>query len=1057
MNGLIRGAISHPIAILAIVFSMIIFGVASLQTIPIQMTPDIEKPILQVRVSWPGASPKDVEREVVLRLERELTGLSGVQTITSNSRRGSGRVSLTYAVGQDMDEALVKLLGQLARVSGLPSDAKQPEIRTSNSEDSPIARLAMVAKDGNIVDIDTLGEFVESVVIEPLSRIPGVAEISSRGGAKREIRISLDMEKLGDFGMSIQEIIDAIRSSSAEVTAGEITEGKRSFVLRTEAISYTPETARDLVIRTDMRNGRTSSVKLSDVADVELGYKTPSSFRRLNGKPAITFSVLREPASNVVTTLNALNKGVEALNRGVLNERELDLQVVYDETHYIGSALDLVQNNILIGGALAVTVLLAFLRALIPTAIVMIAIPVSIISTFVAIAVLGLSINVISLAGLAFAVGMVVDASIVSLENIYRLRQSGASSMQAAYWGARQVRAPILGSALTTVVVFIPILILDLPIGQLFRDIAVAISASVMVSALVSITVIPALASRLIKNVKTTEQTFSIPLLDSIAGGFKRLVLAYGRLVVKSRSLGLLVVFALIAGSIATLIAMMPPLDYLPDGNRNFVFGRISVPPGYTREATLDFAQSMEDVARPLWENPNPEKLPHIDRFFFVAFNSGAFAGAATEDASRIRELIPVLAEPVAKAPGARAFVTQASLFGRSVGGSRGILIDVLGPDYDTIEPDFRSIRRKISNLFPRKDGHQVRVRPSENAVSPEIVVRPDPEALARAGVSARDFAQTLDVYNDGILVREIPLGGELVELVLTTQSRETARIEDIADIPMIARDGSLVKIGQVADISIESAPNQLLRKVGRRAVTIELRLNESIPLETAINQLKEQIVDPFNINSKSGVRLELSGAGDALSKAWSAMQTNAILAVAVIYLLLVVLLKNFALPLVILVTVPIAATGGVLGLSLLNQFMDQPLDMLTMLGFIILTGVVVNNAILMVEQTLWHIQFDHMESADAILEATSNRIRPIFMSTLTSLFGLLPLIMLPGAGSELYRGIGIVVFGGLLLSTVLALFFVPPLMAILMKRFKPGLPFDDPTDDMTKPLSQTA
>ena len=1057
MNGLIRGAISHPIAILAIVFSMIIFGVASLQTIPIQMTPDIEKPILQVRVSWPGASPKDVEREVVLRLERELTGLSGVQTITSNSRRGSGRVSLTYAVGQDMDEALVKLLGQLARVSGLPSDAKQPEIRTSNSEDSPIARLAMVAKDGNIVDIDTLGEFVESVVIEPLSRIPGVAEISSRGGAKREIRISLDMEKLGDFGMSIQEIIDAIRSSSAEVTAGEITEGKRSFVLRTEAISYTPETARDLVIRTDMRNGRTSSVKLSDVADVELGYKTPSSFRRLNGKPAITFSVLREPASNVVTTLNALNKGVEALNRGVLNERELDLQVVYDETHYIGSALDLVQNNILIGGALAVTVLLAFLRALIPTAIVMIAIPVSIISTFVAIAVLGLSINVISLAGLAFAVGMVVDASIVSLENIYRLRQSGASSMQAAYWGARQVRAPILGSALTTVVVFIPILILDLPIGQLFRDIAVAISVSVMVSALVSITVIPALASRLIKNVKTTEQTFSIPLLDSIAGGFKRLVLAYGRLVVKSRSLGLLVVFALIAGSIATLIAMMPPLDYLPDGNRNFVFGRISVPPGYTREATLDFAQSMEDVARPLWENPNPEKLPHIDRFFFVAFNSGAFAGAATEDASRIRELIPVLAEPVAKAPGARAFVTQASLFGRSVGGSRGILIDVLGPDYDTIEPDFRSIRRKVSNLFPRKDGHQVRVRPSENAVSPEIVVRPDPEALARAGVSARDFAQTLDVYNDGILVREIPLGGELVELVLTTQSRETARIEDIADIPMIARDGSLVKIGQVADISIESAPNQLLRKVGRRAVTIELRLNESIPLETAINQLKEQIVDPFNINSKSGVRLELSGAGDALSKAWSAMQTNAILAVAVIYLLLVVLLKNFALPLVILVTVPIAATGGVLGLSLLNQFMDQPLDMLTMLGFIILTGVVVNNAILMVEQTLWHIQFDHMESADAILEATSNRIRPIFMSTLTSLFGLLPLIMLPGAGSELYRGIGIVVFGGLLLSTVLALFFVPPLMAILMKRFKPRLPFDDPTDDMTKPLSQTA
>ena len=239
--------------------------------------------------------------------------------------------------------------------------------------------------------------------------------------------------------------------------------------------------------------------------------------------------------------------------------------------------------------------------------------------------------------------------------------------------------------------------------------------------------------------------------------------------------------------------------------------------------------------------------------------------------------------------------------------------------------------------------------------------------------------------------------------------------------------------------------------------MTIELRLHESIPLETAIATINDQVVAPFNIRSKNGVRLELSGAADELSKAWNAMQENVILAIAVIYLLLVVLLKSFALPLVILVTVPIAATGGILGLALLNLFMDQPLDMLTMLGFIILTGVVVNNAILMVEQTLWHIQHDGMASADAILEATSNRIRPIFMSTLTSLFGLLPLIVFPGAGSELYRGIGIVVFGGLLLSTVLALFFIPPLLAVLMKRFQPTSPMGDVTEEMTAPLSQTA
>jgi HAE1 family hydrophobic/amphiphilic exporter-1 len=593
---------------------------------------------------------------------------------------------------------------------------------------------------------------------------------------------------------------------------------------------------------------------------------------------------------------------------------------------------------------------------------------------------------------------------------------------------------------LTTVVVFIPILILELPVGQLFRDIAVAISVSVLISVVVSVTVIPALTSKILKRVDRPGESVRIPVIDTIGRGFTRLVLSYGRVVVHSTGKGILVVAVLIAASITTLVVMMPPLDYLPDGNRNFVFGRISVPPGYTREATLEFAQSMEDAARPLWEDPNPPTLPHIDRFFFVAFNGGAFAGAATEDASRIRELIPVLVEPVAKSPGARAFVTQASLFGRSVGGSRAILIDVLGPDFESVVPVVRDISREVRTLFPREAGHQVRITPSENSTRPEVVVRPDPDRLARVGLTARDFAQALDVYNDGFRIREIPFEGDLIELVLTAKTREQSKLEDIQDIPMIARDGSLVKIGQVAEVALESAPDQVVRKAGQRA----------------INQIRENLVDPFNQTNESGVRMQLAGAADELSKAWDAMQANVLLAIAVIYLLLTILLRSFVLPLVILVTVPIAATGGILGLAILNTMVEQPLDMLTMLGFVILTGVVVNNAILMVEQTLWHIRQDQMPVPEAVLEATKNRIRPIFMSTATSLFGLVPLIIFPGAGSELYRGIGVVVFSGLLLSTLLTLFFVPPLLAALLKRHIPKTPIGD-LDALEAPISQTA
>lgn len=1037
MNSLIKAAIAYPVAVVAVVIALVVLGISSLNTIPVQLTPDIDKPVLQVRVSWEGGSAADIEREIVLPLERELRNLNGVQSIDSKSRKGSCRVNLTYPVGYDMDLALVKLISQLSRVSSLPLEASEPVVRTSNSDDAPIARLALIALPNQEIDLDRLTYFIEDAIVDPLNRISGVAEITSWGGTNREIRVVLDTDRVAGYGLSISEIASAISSSTAEITAGEITEGKRSFTLRTEAISYTPEAARQLVLRSERIGNQVTTVKLSDVATVNLDYKPPNSFRRLNGQPAITFAVLREPAANVVSILDALKLEVGRLNSDVLAERGLSLKIVYDETVYIGSAIDLVQTNMLVGGILAFSVLLIFLRSLYPALVVMIAIPVSMLTTLFAISALGLSINVISLAGLAFAVGMVVDSSIIALENIYRLHQSGVSLMQAAYWGARQVWAPILGSALTTVVVFIPILSLDLPVGQLFRDIAVAISVSVLVSVFVSVTVIPALASKILKN-RENERVKSIPIIDTIATKYCHVVMAYCRSVVRSGAKGLVMVFILIFGATCLTIFLTPPLDYLPDGNRNFVFGRIFVPPGYTRDATLDFAQSMEDVARPMWENQNPRTGPHIDRFFFVAFDGGAFAGAATSDAARIRELIPLLSEPVIKTPGAKTFITQASLFGRSVGGSRAILIDVVGPDLEAIQPVAREVGKLTRRLFPAEEGHQIRVLPAENSNRPEVVIRPDYEALARAGLTARDFGQALDVYNDGIRVREIPFEGDLIDLVLTAETSKMSRLEDIPQIPIVTSDGSTVRIEQVASVEFESTPDQIIRKTGQRAITIQLRPHESVPLEDAIATIRTEITKPFDLSKRENVRLKLSGAADELSKAWNAMQTNIFLAICIIYLLLTVLLRSFLLPVIILVTVPIAASGGILGLWILNRFIEQPFDMLTLLGFIILTGVVVNNAILLVEQTLWHIHNEGMLIRISVLEATKNRIRPICMSTATSLFGLFPLVIFSGAGSELYRGIGVVVFSGLLVSTVLTVFFVPPLLAAILNRHLP-------------------
>ncbi len=1039
MDSLIKFAIKQPIAVAAMVILIFAFGFISLQKIPIQMTPDIDKPILQVRVLWPGASPKDVEREVVTRVELAVSSLTGVENIESDSRFGSARVTLTYSVGQDMDIALVQLLSKVSSIDGLPFDAKRPTVRTSNSEDSPISYLAMIKlPESKIKDLWSLGDFVEYEIIEKLSRIEGISEISYRGGQKKELKVELDIQKLSKYSISIPTVLNALKASSAQVTVGEIIEGKRSYSVRAEAISYTPSSARNIILRSEIGlDGIPENIRLEDVAKIYMSYKKPTSFRRMNGKDAITFRVIREANSNVVEIIKNLKVEVEKLNKGILAKNGLDLKIVYDETVYINAAIKLVQQNIIIGGVLAICMLMLFLRNLRPAIIIMSAIPVSIIGTFVVISWLGLSVNVISLAGLAFVVGMVLDASIVSQENIFRLRQTGMTATLAAFNGSRQVWAPILGSALTTVVVFIPILLLDLPIGQLFRDIGIAISVSVLISVLISITLIPTVSARILSDTtKKQAKRFSIKFIDNLASKFAVVITKYASWSTTSLKAGLLVVFGLIVTSIIIIISFLPPLDYLPDGNRNFVFARISVPPGYNKEATLEISKAMERAAQPLWEAENDYNngKPKIARFFFIAYSGGAFAGAAAENPERVREILPVLTKPIRDQPGAKAFAQQASLFGRSVGGSRVIKLEITGTSLDLIQPIAQKILLNIRSEFPQKNGHQVRSVPQMGTGSPQVIIRPIPERLADVGITARDLVQSLDVYNDGIKVIEIPFEGRLIELVLSSNKSNTNKIDDLKNLPLILETGELVKLSQVANINLIGVPEQIKRLFGKRVITLELRPHETVSLENAVLKLQNLVIKPLVEEIPDNISINLSGAASELESTWISMKNNVMIAFVVIFLLLTVLMRSFILPFVIVITVPIAGAGGVMGLVILNQFSTQSMDMLTMLGFIILTGIVVNNSILMVEQTLWHIRYETMKVSEAITEATRNRIRPIFMSTLTSLFGLIPLVIFPGSGSELYRGIGTVVFGGLSTSAILTLLMVPPLLALALK-----------------------
>ena len=1085
---LIGYSIARPRAVVAVVLMVTMFGALALRTIPIQLTPDVARPVITVTTHWRGGSPAEIEREIVNRQEEAFKGLEGLASMDSASEDGRSRITLEFNVSMDMDKALLLVANRLDRVSGYPAEAGEPELRTSGSEDNSIAWMVLRPKPGHERPVHTFGEFVEDVVRERLERVPGVGRVDVYGGSRRELRVEIDPFRLARFRLTVSEVLGRLRAADASISAGEVEEGKRRYVVRTEGAVESVEDVRETLLRAvrDPASGRVSRLTVGDVADVRFVHQEPRARIRHLGVPSLAVSVKREIGANVIETMAGLRAAAAELQEGPVDLAGLTLRQVYDETVYIDSALALVQQNVYVGGALAAIVLLVFLRSWRATATVVLAIPVSIVGSFVAMAALGRSINVISLAGLAFAVGMVVDAAIVVLENIYRLREGGAPAWEAARRGASEVWGAVLVSSLTTVMVFIPILVLELEVAQLFRDIAVAISVAVLLSLLAAVTVIPALGSRLLSAPDPGRRGLRLPGIDPAARGFARALAGYAGLVARSRIAALLIVVLVCGAASLATWRFLPKLEYLPEGNRNLVFGMILPPPGYNLETTTEIARGVEGAVRRYWstgreregEGPaggpsggpaaagaardagaagaarpaNGERRPGpagerparpppsaggprrpppgIENFFFVATPSRTFVGATSTEPERAGELIPVLSGPVFREPGTYGFVSQPSLFGRTVGGGKRVDLDIRGPDLEPVLEVARQAMGRVLRTLPRAEGTQVRPRPGLELGAPEVRIAPDRARLADSGVSVRELGEAVDVFNDGLRVAEITVDGKRLDFVLAGPPNE--RTQQIENLPVVAASGAILPVRSLADVGVTAGPTEILHRERVRTVTLEIRPPPWMTLEEAMDVVRSGIIAPLTrAGLPEGVRMGLSGAADKLTATRAAMKWQLLIALVIVYLVMAILFESFVYPALIVLSVPLATAGAVGGLATLNLYQHQALDMLTVLGFVILIGIVVNNAILLVHQALRHLREEGMAPSAAIVAATRNRVRPIFMSTLTSVFGMLPLVLFPGAGSELYRGLGSVVVGGLALSAILTLAIIPPLLSI--------------------------
>jgi len=1033
---LIDSAIARPVSVVVGVAFIALFGLISLYRIPIQLTPDVDRPYVTVATIWPGASPEEVEQEIVQRQEEELKSIEGLVEMTSQSSDSRGIVSLEFQVGVDPDATLLKVSNKLNQVSGYPLDAEQPVLSSGSSGNtSAIAWIMLDAAPGyeDSVDVALFQNLGEDVIKASFERVPGVSQSNVYGGYERELQVIVDAGALAARGISVGEMTAAIQRENVNISAGSFDEGKRRYIVRTVGQYTAPEDIEAVVIRAvgDER------VVVGDVARVQLGYKRPSSTVRTTGRQVLAINTTRETGANVLEVMEGIRRTIDELNEGPLDREHLMLRQVYDETEYITSAIGLVRSNIVVGGLLAVCVLLVFLRSVSSVVIIATAIPISLVGTFLVMSLLGRNINVISLAGMAFAIGMLVDNAIVALENIHRHRTTGKSRAAAAADGVSEVWGALLASTLTTVAIFLPIVFVQDEAGQLFRDIALAVSASVILSLLVAITVIPSLANRLLGGRRgAIDDTHCLAFLDRFGGAVRRTVASSVHHISGSAALRVTVIVILVGASSLVVRTLIPKAEYLPTGNRNLVYGILLPPPGYNLDELIEVGQTIEDVLRPRWEAaPGSPEAGELDDLlvrnqFYVAWGRQAFMGVSADDPMRARELIPIIRNPLFGVPGLIPIVLQSSLFQR---GGRAIDIEITGPDLNRLIGLGGRVFGQVQQVVP---GSQARPIPSLDIGNPEVRIVPDRVRAAELGLSAREIGLSVNALVDGALIDGYQFEGEEIDLTLRG-AEDWFRTQDIEGLLLQTPRGELVPLSSVAAVRLTTGPEQINHVERQRAITIQVTPPEEVALETALEDIEAQIVAPLTGSGQVAppYDIRLSGTADDLNRTRQALQWNFLLALAITYLLMASLFESFLYPFVILLSVPPAAAGGILGLTAVNLLIGyQPLDILTMLGFVILIGVVVNAAILIVHQALNIMRAEpQVDRREAISRAVGSRVRPIFMSTVTSTCGMLPLVLFPGAGSELYRGLGSVVIGGLLVSTVFTLFLVPTFLSLTM------------------------
>ena len=1001
---LTRSCLANPRALFVGVILLFIFGSISLSRLPIQLTPELEEPEITITTKWRSASPNEVEAEIIEPQEDVLRGLPGLTEIRAKAFESRGEINLTFAVGVDMRRALIEVMNRLNQISDYPDDAEEPSISTVGQDARAIAWFIIKTSNDNERSIESYRDFVEEVIQSKFERVPGVARSEIYGGSEKELRISFDPYKIADAGIQLSNVM-RLAGTSKDVSGGFIDVGKREYSIRFTG-RYEAEELGGMIL--EWRDGR--PIYLRDVATIEERLRDKDSFVLTKGSLSIAINAQRETGVNVLEIMAGLKNVVSELNNGPLKRANLTMEQVYDETTYIDRSIRMLRNNLGLGISLSIAVLFLFIAKFPATLIVAMSIPICLITSFSVMDLTGRTLNVISLAGLAFAVGMVLDASIIILENIIRHRESGSPSDVASNKGVDQVWGALLTSTATTVAIFLPVVFLGDEVGQLFSDLAITITSAILLSLLAAITIVPTAM-----NLFFTHKKFNDPYKNI----WKKLSVLIMNLTNSSLRRTSWIIL-LITIPIAVMYALKPKADYLPDGNRNLAFAFILPPPGINIETVEK--EMGKIVATRLLPHIEDEKEPHIKHYFFVAFSKGVFMGASAKNESETEELVTLVNSVVQGFPDTIAFAKRSSLF-RGFGSGRTIDVNIQSKDLPSLMDAALQAFIEVSIIYPN-----TRPRPGLELAQPELRLIPNERRIAEVGWDRSIIAALTQTFGDGRFVGDYFNGEESLDIILRSIPWDTP--EALESIPVVIPNNQILPLNELVEIVRTVGPEEIRRVNRRRTVTLEVSPPPNVSLEEALSVIKTRVEPKILEQLPDDGDIYYTGTADKLTTAIENMKGSFLLAIAILYLLMSAMFRSFKDSLLVILAIPLAAFGGILALNIINLITFQVMDLLTMIGFIILLGLVVNNAILLVYQARI-AERRGLSRREAVEEAILLRLRPIMMSTLTSIFGMLPLIIISGAGTELYRGLACVIVGGMMVSTLFTLILLPSLLRI--------------------------